>query len=211
MLLKPESNIKIRYLDQGLHRYPHKMPSLVQDQIDQVAAWADEIVLGYGLCSNGIAGVTATAPGLIVPRCHDCIAFFLGSCAAYRAALKKRPGTYYLTAGWIREDQDPLGIIEKDYTPRLGRKTAVWGMKEELKNYTHFVFINTGADNTGQLRQRTEENASFFNMKSEEIQGDLTFLQKLLYGPYSDEDFFFLEPGDRIEQKMFLDYPSQPC
>lgn len=53
MLRTTESIIEIRYLDQGLHRYPHKMPSLVQDQIDQVAARADKIVLGYGLCSNG--------------------------------------------------------------------------------------------------------------------------------------------------------------
>ena len=211
MLHTPDSNIDIRYLDQGLHRCPHKMPSLIQDQISQVAAGAGEIVLGYGLCSNGIAGVTAVKSSLIVPRCHDCISFFLGSCSAYRKALKNRPGTYYLTAGWIREGQDPLGIIENDYTPRLGRKTAVWGMKEELKHYSHFVFINTGAGNTDHLRKKTEENASFFNMKLEEIQGDLSYLKKLLYGPYSDEDFIFLKPGERIEQKMFLDYPFPPC
>ena len=211
MLRTPESNIEIRYLDQGLHRYPHKMPPLVQDQIDQIAAHAGQVVLGYGLCSNGIAGVTAGKTGLVVPRCHDCIAFFLGSCSAYRAALKKRPGTYYLTAGWIREGQDPLGIIENDYTPRLGRKTAVWGMTEELKNYSHFVFINTGAGNTEHLRQKTAENARFFNKKFKEIQADLAYLKKLLYGPYSDEGFFLLKPGESIEQKMFLDYPSPSC
>ena len=76
MLHTPESNIEIRYLDQGLHRQPHKMPSLIQDQIDQVAARAGQIVLGYGLCSNGITGVTANKTGLIVPRCHDCITLF---------------------------------------------------------------------------------------------------------------------------------------
>jgi hypothetical protein len=211
MLRIPKSNIEIRYLDQGLHRYPHKMPSLVQDQIDQVAVHAGQVVLGYGLCSNGIAGVTAGKTGLIVPRCHDCIAFFLGSCSAYRAALKKRPGTYYLTAGWIREGQDPLGIIENDYTPRLGRKMAVWGMKEELKNYSHFVFINTGAGNEEDLRQRALENASFFNKNFLEIQGDLGYLKKLLYGPYSNEDFISIKAGERIEQKMFLDYPCRVC
>lgn len=211
MLRNPESNIEIRYLDQGLHRCPQKMPSLVQDHIEQVAARAGEIVLGYGLCSNGIAGVTARGPELIVPRCHDCIAFFLGSCSAYREALKKQPGTYYLTAGWINEGQDPLGIIENDYTPRLGRKTAVWGMKEELKNYTHFVFINTGADNPERLRQIAVENANFFNMKFEEIQGDLSYLNKLLYGPYLEEDFIILKQGERVEQQMFLNYSSQPC
>lgn len=57
----------------------------------------------------------------------------------------------------------------------------------------------------------TAENALFFNKKFLEIQGDLGYLKKMLYGPYTDEDFFYLKPGDRIEQKMFLDYPSQPC
>ena len=209
MLRKPESNIEIRYLDQGLHRCPQKMPSLVQDQIDQVASDADEIILGYGLCSNGIVGVTAAGPRLIVPRSHDCIAIFLGSCSAYLEALKKQPGTYYLTAGWIRERQDPLGIIENDYTPRLGRNTAEWGMKEELKNYSNFVFINTGAYNPAHLRKIAVENANFFNMEFQEIHGDLAYLKKLLYGPYLDEDFFFLSPGKPVEQKMFLNYPHR--
>lgn len=211
MLRKPESNIQIRYLDQGLHRCPQKMPYLVQNQIEQVSAQADEIVLGYGLCSDGIAGVTASGPELIVLRCHDCIAFFLGASAAYREALKKQPGTYYLTAGWINEGQDPLGIIENDYTPLLGRKTAIWGMKDELKNYSHFVFINTGACNPEPLRQIAIENAKFFNMELKEIQGDLGYLNKLLHGPYSDEEFIFIKPGERAEQNMFLNYPSKVC
>lgn len=206
MLRKPESNIEIRYLDQSLHRWPQKMPSFVQDQIEQVTARADQIVLGYGLCSNGITGVIASEPGLIVPHCHDCIAFFLGSSAAYREALKKQPGTYYLTPGWIKEGQDPLGIIENDYTPRLGRKTAIWGMKEELKNYSHIVFINTGPDDPGYYRQRALDNSKFFNKQFKEIHGDLSYLNKLLYGPYLDEDFIFLKAGERLEQKMFLNY-----
>ena len=137
--------------------------------------------------------------------------FFFGSCTKYRVALKKRPGTYYLTAGWIKEGQDPLGIVDNDYTPRLGRKTAIWGMTEELKNYSHVAFINTGAGNTAHLRQRAAENADFFNKKFIEVKADLGFLKKLLYGPYSNEEFIFMKPGDCIEQKMFLNYPSQSC
>ena len=74
------------------------MPGLIQEQIDQVAEYASQIVLGYGLCSNGIVGVTARNQGLIVLRCHDCIKLFLGSPAVYSEAIKERPGTYYLTS-----------------------------------------------------------------------------------------------------------------
>jgi len=204
MLREQDGNIEIRYLDQGLHCFPQKMASLVQDQIDQVFTYASELVLGYGLCSNGIVGVTAKGQGLFVPRCHDCITFFLGTCSAYRQALKVQPGTYYLTAGWIRELKDPLGIVENDYVPRMGRRTAIWGMKEELKHYSHFAFINTGAGNSEHLRQRALENAEFFGKKFREVQGNLDYFRKLLYGPYSDEDFIFLKPGERVRQHMFF-------
>jgi len=71
-------------------------------------------VLGYGLCSNGILGVQARGQDLIIPRCHDCISFFMGSPEAYRKDFDAHPGTYYLIPGWLSERKDPLGIIEDD-------------------------------------------------------------------------------------------------
>ncbi|MBU1712334.1 MAG: DUF1638 domain-containing protein, partial [Proteobacteria bacterium] len=90
---KPNDGVEIRYLDQGLHMTPKKMAPLIQEQIDLVTGRFEEIVLGYGLCANGIVGVQARKEGLYVPRSHDCIALFMGSCEAYRTAIKKRPGT----------------------------------------------------------------------------------------------------------------------
>ena len=78
-----------------------------QEQIDQAAAYASQIVIGYGLCSNGIVGVIARKQGLYLPHCHDCIAFFMGSHRAYLKAFEMRPGTYYLTPGWVAEKKDP--------------------------------------------------------------------------------------------------------
>ncbi len=79
-----EDRVEIRYLDQGLHRTPQKMAAAIQEQIDQAAAYATRIVVGYGLCSNGIVGITAGQKGLYFPHCHDCIAFFMGSHRAWR-------------------------------------------------------------------------------------------------------------------------------
>ncbi|UCF86415.1 MAG: DUF1638 domain-containing protein [Desulfobacteraceae bacterium] len=71
----------------------------------------------------------ASQQRLIVPRCHDCITLFLGSCAAYCEAIKARSGTYYLIPGWIEEKRDQLGIIEEECAPRVGRKVAIWAME----------------------------------------------------------------------------------
>ncbi len=198
------SLVEIRYLDQGLHRTPDKMADLIQAQIDEAAEYAARIVLGYGLCSNGIVGVKARRQGLLIPSCHDCIAFFLGSPAAYGKAFEERPGTYYLTPGWISERKDPLGIVEDDYTHRVGREMAVWVMKEELKHYTHISLINTGIGDPGPLRERAMENARFFEKKFKEIRGNLTYFRRLIHGPYEEEDFHFIGPEQKVVQELFL-------
>ena len=201
---RDEDSVEIRYLDQGLHRTPQKMAAAIQEQIDQAAAYATRIVVGYGLCSNGIVGITAGQKGLYLPHCHDCIAFFMGSHRAYLKAFEARPGTYYLTPGWVAENKDPLGIIEEDYAPRHGRETALWVMEEELKHYTHIALINTGAGNIEPLRERAKENARVLNKQYEEIQGSLDFFKKLIRGPYETGEFLFLKPGLEITQEMFL-------
>jgi hypothetical protein len=203
-LRREKDGVEVRHLDQGLHRVPQKMAPFIQEEIDRVSESAAQIVLGYGLCSNGIVGATAGKQGLIVPRCHDCIAFFLGSHSAYLKVFHARPGTYYLTPGWVAEKKDPLGIVEDDYAPRLGRETAVWAMQEELKHYSHITLINTGIGNLDSLRARAMENARFFKKEYEEIQGSLDYFKKLLRGPYDKKDFLSIEPGQKITQEMFL-------
>lgn len=200
-----DPGVEMRYIDQGLHRTPQKMAALVQGHVDEVAGSAAQVVIGYGLCSNGIVGVTARAQGLFVPRCHDCIALFLGSHEAYRKAFEEKPGTYYLTPGWIAEKKDPLGILQDEYTPKYGEETSLWVMEEELKHYTHIAFINTGFGDTESLRARARENAEFFKKAYEEITGSLDYFVRLVRGPYEKEAFFYLAQGQQITQEMYLE------
>jgi hypothetical protein len=204
-LRKDRSHVDVLYLEQSLHRTPQKMPDRIQSLIDQAAGYADRIVLGYGLCSNGILGVQARKQDLIIPRCHDCISFFLGSPEAYKKDFDAHPGTYYLTPGWLAERKDPLGIIEDDYVKRVGREMAIWAMKEELKNYTRIALINTGVGEIEPLRKRAQENAEFFNMNYQEIEGmSLEYFVKLMDGPYLDTDFLRLKPGEVVTQEMYM-------
>lgn len=198
-----DEGVEIVYLDQLLHRTPGKLLDLVQEKIDQVAQTASRIVLGYGLCSNGVVGVTARQQGLIIPRCHDCIALFLGSPERYQEIFRAKPGTYYLTPGWIREQKDPLGIIE-EYVPKYGRDTTRWLIEEELKHYTHISLIDTGVDEMAPLRARAMENATVLKKEYEEIPGSLDYFRELLHGPYADEKFLRLRLGEKFTQEMFF-------
>ena len=198
--------ICVHYLDQNLHVTPDAMPGLVQEAVDQAQAETEQIVLGYGLCSNGIVGVMAPSQGLIVPKVHDCIALFLGDRKKYLTSFRERPGSYYLTPGWVAQEKDPLGFMENDYVPRVGRKDAVWAAKEELKHYSHFVFINTlAAQEPDLLRKRVRSNCEFFEKKYEEVAGSGAYFEKIVFGPYDEKDFIHIPAGEKIVQKPFLD------
>jgi len=197
-------SVEIVYLEQGLHRTPKKLPGMLQEQIDQVAPYASVIVLGYGLCSNGLVGVTARRQKLIVPRCHDCIALFLGSPARYDTVFREHPGTFYLTPGWVKQNQDPLGTYEEEYLPKYGRDVALWAIRESLKNYTHIALINSGMPENEALRRRALENAEFLNMTFTEIGGDLSYFEKIVRGPYNAEEFLHLQPGETISQSLYF-------
>ncbi|MFO8031638.1 MAG: DUF1638 domain-containing protein [Desulfohalobiaceae bacterium] len=199
-----ETEVDIVYLEQNLHRSPHLMPEQIQEQVDLAAEHAKQIVLCYGLCSNGIVGVRAPEQGLILTKAHDCVALFLGSVQEYNRLSKKRPGTYYLTRGWIEEQKDPLGTLENEYVPRMGREMAEWGAKEELRHYTHFAFIDTCLGEKEKLRSRALENVQFFGKEYIELRGDQGYLRSILFGPYHGQSFFLLQPGEEVQQRWFL-------
>ena len=185
---------------------PDRMGSVVQDAVDRAAKRAtDEIVLGYGLCSNGTVGVQAPKQGLLVPRIHDCISLLLGSREAYQQAFAKRAGTYYLTPGWVADNKDPLGMAEGEYAARVGKEAAVETVREELKHYSHIVLIDTKTgDGAEALRSRAKDNARFLGKEYEEVPGSTAFFEKVLFGPYDEGDFLRVDPGQTVAQEPFL-------
>ncbi len=199
-------HVSIHYLDQDLHRQPQRMAAILQDTIDRHGGEAGRIVMGYGLCCNGVVGIRAHRQQLIIPRIHDCITLFLGSRRDYECQFKQCPGTYYLTESWIEHDKDPLGTMRKEYTPKLGREMAEWGMREEMKHQVRIALVESGTgDGVPEcVRRRARENAEFFEKQYEELRGKPEFLQRLLVGPYDDDDFIILPPGTELTQRMFF-------
>ncbi len=196
--------VSLVFLEQSLHRTPQKMKEAIQEEMDKAEGWeGDRIILGYGLCSNGIVGIKANNHRLMIPRVHDCITLFLGSNERYREEHGKEPGTYYLTKGWIEERKSPLGIYE-EYCQRYGKETAEWAIREELKNYTRIALVESELGLSESHRKHAQENAHFLKLRYEEIKGSLDFFRKIIRGPW-DKDFVQLRPGDEATQEMFLD------
>ena len=196
--------VSFTFLEQGLHRTPEKMPREIQESVDTAQKYGpDFIVLGYGLCSNGIVGVKATKQTLIVPKVHDCIGVFLGSPEAYDRQSKEAPGTYYLTRGWIEQGKTPLSIY-REYAEKYGVETADWLIREELKHYTRIALIDTGVGDVEWHRDYARRTANFLGFHYEEIKGTSAFFLKMVSGIW-DGDFLKLHRGKEITQEMFFD------
>lgn len=196
--------VEFKFFDYGLHRTPENMAKSLQTEIDHVSKEDyDGIILGYGLCSNGIVGVYPQSQPLIIPRIHDCITLFLGSAESYKDQSTEHPGTYYLTLGWIEKGQTPISKFES-YAQSYDEETARWVLHEEMKNYTRIVFIDTGVYPLEPYRKIARQNAEFLGISYQELKGLPTFFKALVVGPW-EKDFLIVEKGHSIQQEMFLD------
>ncbi|MDR0355959.1 MAG: DUF1638 domain-containing protein [Deltaproteobacteria bacterium] len=195
--------VKARFLEYSLHSVPALMSGRILESIAELRAeGAETVALGYGLCSNGVVGVGADG-GLVMPRCHDCIAMLLGSPKRYFEVFRNHPGTYFLTEGWIRNNADPLSTVENKYAPRLGPKKALKGMTLELANYKAFCFVNNGVGNREKVRARTKENCEVFNKEYMEMDSSLEYFEALLDGPHSEDEFLVLPSGEKVQNEYF--------
>ena len=195
---------EFKFLDYGLHHTPENMGKAIQVEIDRVnEEQYDGIILGYGLCSNGIVGVHSHRHPLIVPRIHDCITLFLGSPESYKAQSIEHPGTYYLTPGWIEKGETPISKFES-YAQSYDEETAGWVLHEEMKHYTRIAFIDTGVCPIELYRKVAEENAKFLKVAYHELQGSSQMFKELVCGPW-EKDFLIIGKGTPIQQEMFLD------
>lgn len=195
--------IAYEVLDFGLHLTPEKLRVTLQNRINAAAADADTVILGYGLCSMAVVGLTAADCTIVVPRVDDCIAIFLGSHAAYREQARREPGTYYLTKGWIEVSDTPFAEYER-LVELYGPARALRMIKLMLKNYTRLAFIDTGHYEQERYRDYARSMAKQFDLRYEELPGSKTLVEKMIFGPWNG-DFVVARPGETI---MYADFKT---
>jgi hypothetical protein len=190
-------------LDFGLHLSPGTLREKLQEAVDASCNSFDTLLLGYGLCSMAVIGLSANHCSLVIPRVDDCIAIFLGSRQAYSEQSKKEPGTYYLTKGWIEVADTPFDEYER-MVAQYGQERADRIMKTMLKNYTRLVYIDTGHSDKHAYVEYARKTAAQFNLRFEEIPGSNALVLKLLSGDWDDE-MLVVPPNQTIS---YIDFRS---
>jgi hypothetical protein len=212
-ILPPSLNAQVIFLDYGLHTFPKSLKIALQEAVDAIAT-PSLVVLGYGLCGNGLAGLRAGPHTLLVPRADDCIAIFLGSYDDYRREFDQHPGTYYLTKGWLESGSDPLREFEK-LIDKYGQATAEWLMDEQYRHYKRLVFVahtQADLDHYAPQARRVGEYMARWGVRYEEMLGSDLYLRQLADATIaaaagrdgSQPEFVRVLPGGELKQSMFL-------
>jgi hypothetical protein len=216
-LLPPSLAENVISMDYGLHRVPARMTGQLQETIDRIKE-PSLVVLGFGLCGNGLKGVKAGAHTLLVPRVDDCIALLLGSYQAYMREFQSVPGTYYLSKGWLESGSHPLKEY-MEYLPKYGEQEAMWIMDQQYQHYERLVLVAHDQADLDAYRLQAQEVGRFcerWDMRYEEILGSDGYVRQLavllsnvlqqgiaaLNG--LNRDFLVIPPGDEIRQEQFM-------
>ena len=216
--LLPEGLVdEIVFMDYGLHRVPSRMTRALQETLDQIET-PSLVVLGYGLCGNGLQGIKAGRHTLLVPRVNDCIALLLGSHKAYIREFEAVPGTYYLSKGWLESGSHPLKEYE-EYLPKYGPEQAMWIMDQQYQHYERLVLVAHHQSDLESYRPQALEVARFcqrWGMRYEEILGSDEYVRHLVeliravaergVGALDggNKDLMVIPPGGEIRQEQFM-------
>jgi len=202
--LSPRTH-QFTFLKQGLHNEPDTLRREVQAAIDRVDGRAEAILIGYGLCSNGLVGIRARTTRLVVMRGHDCITFLLGSKERYREYFDTHPGTYWYSPGWIDTSTQPgkerYERVLKHYVETYGAENAEFLMKASenwMEMYNNAAYVDLGFGDFEHYRAFTRECAKWLGWKCDFLRGDPRLLRDFLAGNWNDEDFLVVEPGETI-------------
>ncbi len=200
---------KFIYLDYGLHSVPRRLTLAVQEALDNLAE-PSRIILGYGLCGNGLNGIQAGIHNLLIARADDCIAIFLGSYERYLSEFKSESGTYYLTKGWLESGSNPLQEYQQ-YMKKYGLVKANWLIDSLYHNYRRVVLVAHNQEDLDANRSKAQEVAMFcerWDMHYQEILGSSDYFERLLqtgsYPELADENFILVPPGGILRQDQFM-------
>lgn len=198
--------LHVEVLRQGLHNDPPLLRRELQQAIERVEerfSNADVIVLGYGLCSRGVEGVTTRRCTLVLPRAHDCITLLLGDKERYRKYVEAHPGTYWYSPGWNRCHTPPgrerYEKLYQAYVAKFGEEDAKFLMETEqawFSSYDRATYVDLATSGATEADLAyTKGCAAWLGWQFDRQHGDRALLRDLLTGPWDAERFLVLVPG----------------
>lgn len=211
-----EHQVDITWVGRGLHNTPEALRRRLYDEVENLYAQLesgeleykpDYIVLGYGLCSNGVVGVRCRDIPIVVPRTDDCIALFMGSQERYFKEFSESGGAFWLNSGWLERSLNLFDTEDlqrrrwMEYAEKYGEDNADYLLEVEsswMSNYSTLGYIHSAVHDAPADLERAQQEAQARGWKLREVNDDLRLLRMMVDGTWNEEEFLILKPGERI-------------
>ena len=211
------------------HVEPDKLRGQIQGLIDKADSEDayEAILLGYGLCGNSTAGLTARRQPLVIPRAHDCCTLFLGSREKFAGYFSDRLSAQWSSHGYLERNHEYAGGIDmyknlglnKDYAELIeqyGEENAeyIWETLHPARNVgkDERIYIDVAPFDSpdgddyhyrryvNAVMAESSQSASQTGAETPVIQrleGSTRLIDMLLDGDWG-EDFLIVPPGMSI-------------
>jgi len=196
-----ERPVEFHFVSMGLHRWPDKLREELRTVLSQ-SAGVERVVLAFGLCGGAVAGLAAPELPLVIPRAHDCIPVLIGTRPVYELLVQEEKGTYFLTGGWL-EGERTVFTEYRRVRDKYGEKKALRVMSTMFDAYRRMVFIHTGHPRESEHIATGKELAGLLGLEFMERSGDNAWLASIVNGPWDEERFITLAPGETLTEGHF--------
>jgi len=215
--------VRREYLEVGLHDQPTGLRTLLAGAVGRAEddPRVQRVVLVYGLCGLALVDISPRRCPLVVARAHDCITLFLGSKERYAATMRDAPGTYWYSPGWNKARRVPgperEAQLRKEYTAKFGEEDAEALLEMERAAFAQHStagYSDLGLPGNEESRRYAEQCARSLGWRFQDHPGDSSLLRDLLHGPWDNDRFLTVHPGERIAHSTDADImkavPSRP-
>ncbi len=201
------------FTEKAAHDDSDRLRATIQEMIDRVdeTRGYDAVLIGMGLCGNGIVGIEARSVPLVVPRAHDCCTLFLGSKDKFIAAFGDKLSAEWSSAGYmergdgyLRESEvaKSLGLRDdyEELVRRHGEENAryIWETIHPPSRRSEIIFISDPDLDDEAFRAEARAEADRVGLDFRVLRGDQRLIRKLIHGEWSEDEFLRVPPGGRI-------------
>lgn len=201
--------VETRFYEMGLHDRPDQLRVVLQENLEAVEARMDieAVVLAYGLCGRGTAGLKPMRHKLVIPRAHDCITVFMGSKEAYARHQRSCPTCYYYTPGWNRGRRvpgpDKLAALKAELAKKFDPDDVEFLIETEREQWAMHdtvTYLELGTADAEAEAEYARRCAEWLGWKFEHQHGDPALLRDLLWGNWDAGRFQIIKPGMQLGQ-----------